>query len=246
MLEGKDGVRSGAYKITEVVAAPNYVLDDTVHVVQLEENRTTTIELTNLIKPTLKILKVDSITKNPVAHAKFQIWRASGDTKTGEYNDLGAFYSNEAGEIVLEHTDPGWFKISELEAPSGYSIKQADHEFYLAAGETKTVQVENIPLSALVVYKYDRVTGEPVEGAVFQIKYLSGTSGTGGTVIGTYRTLKNGSFTVTGLQAGPISWRNWPVTAATSWTPHPRPPTSPANSRMWCSSTSVTAPSPPS
>ncbi len=202
VLEGKDGVRPGAYKITEVEAAPNYVLDDTVHVVQMEENRTTTIELTNLVKPTLKILKVDSITKNPVAHAKFQIWWASGDTKTGDYNDLGTFYSDENGEIVLEHTDPGLFKISELEAPSGYSIKQADHEFYLAAGETKTVQVENIPLSALVVYKYDRITGEPVEGAIFQVKYLSGTSGTGGTVIGTYRTMKNGSFTVTGLQAG--------------------------------------------
>ena len=202
VLEGKDGVRPGAYQISEVEAALNYVLDDTIHVVQLEENRTTTIELTNLVKPTLKILKVDSITKNPVAHAKFQIWRASGDTKSGDYNDLGTFYSDENGEIVLEHTDPGWFKISELEAPSGYSIKQADYEFYLAAGEVKTVQVENIPLSALVVYKYDRVTGEPVEGAIFQVKYLSGTSGTGGTVIGTYRTLKNGSFTVTGLQAG--------------------------------------------
>ena len=202
VLEGKDGVRPGAYKISEVAAAPNYVLDDTVHVVHLEENRTTTIELTNLVKPTLKILKVDSITKNPVAQAQFRIWRASGDTKTGEYNDLGTFYSNEAGEIVLEHTDPGWFKISELEAPSGYSIKQADHEFYLAAGQTKTVTVENIPLSALVVWKYDSVTGQPVEGAVFQVKYLSGTSGTGGTVIGTYRTSANGSFTVTGLQAG--------------------------------------------
>ena len=161
VLEGKDGVRPGAYKISEVAAAPNYVLDDTVHVVQLEENRTTTIELTNLVKPTLKILKVDPITKNPVAHAKFQIWRASGDTKTGDYNDPGTFYSDENGEIVLEHIDTGWYKISELEAPSGYSIKQADHEFYLAAGETKTVQVENIPLSALVVYKYDRITGEP-------------------------------------------------------------------------------------
>ena len=34
--------------------------------------------------------------------------------------------------------------------------------------------------------KYDRISGEPVEGCLFQIKYLSGTSGTGGTVIGTY------------------------------------------------------------
>ena len=197
-----EGLRPGAFKIYEVTPAPNYVHDDTVHIVQLEPNHTTTIELTNLIKPTLKILKVDSITGAPLQGAKFQIWRASGETQTGEYNDLGVYHSNEAGEIVLEHTEPGWFKISELESPSGYSIKQADHEFYLAAGQTKTVTVENIPLSALVVWKYDSVTGQPVEGAVFQVKYLSGTSGTGGTVIGTYRTSKNGSFTVTRLQAG--------------------------------------------
>ena len=38
---------------------------------------------------------------------------------------------------------------------------------------------------------------------MFQVRYLSGnTSGTGGTVIGTYRTSINGSFTVTGCKAG--------------------------------------------
>ena len=38
---------------------------------------------------------------------------------------------------------------------------------------------------------------------MFQVRYLSGnTSGTGGTVIGTYRTSANGSFTVTGCKAG--------------------------------------------
>ena len=61
---------------------------------------------------------------------------------------------------------------------------------------------ENIPLSALVVWKYDSVTDAAVQGAVFQVKYLTGTSGTGGTVIGTYKTSANGSFTVTGLKEG--------------------------------------------
>ena len=38
---------------------------------------------------------------------------------------------------------------------------------------------------------------------MFQVRYLSGnTSGTGGTVIGTYRTSVNGSFTVTGCKSG--------------------------------------------
>lgn len=37
---------------------------------------------------------------------------------------------------------------------------------------------------------------------MFQVKYLGGTSGSGGTVIGTYKTGVNGCFTVTGLKAG--------------------------------------------
>ena len=38
---------------------------------------------------------------------------------------------------------------------------------------------------------------------MFQVRYLSGnTSGTGGTVIGTYRTSINGSFTVTDCKPG--------------------------------------------
>ncbi len=155
---GPDGVifwenlRPGAYKVFEVEPAPNYVHDDTVHIVHLEENRTTTIELTNIIKPTLKVLKVDSITKSPIANVKFQIWRGSDDTITGELNDLGVFYTNEAGEIVLEHIDTGWYRIKELESAPGFTIKAPDtQDIYLKAGETHEVQFENVPKNAIVV-----------------------------------------------------------------------------------------------
>ena len=54
-----------------------------------------------------------------------------------------------------------------------------------------------------MVYKYDSRTGAALEGARFELRYLSGeTSGTGGTVIGEYVTSKNGAFTVTGLKEG--------------------------------------------
>ena len=104
---------------------------------------------------------------------------------------------------MLENVKDGWYKVTELEPASGYQIKDpATQECFIEAGTSKTLVFENTPLSALIVYKYDSVTGEAVEGAVFQVKYLGGTSGTGGTVIGTYKTSVNGSFTVTGLEAG--------------------------------------------
>ena len=54
-----------------------------------------------------------------------------------------------------------------------------------------------------MVYKQDSVTGAGISGCRFQLKYLGGeVSGSGGTVIGTYTTSANGSFTVTGLKKG--------------------------------------------
>ena len=53
-----------------------------------------------------------------------------------------------------------------------------------------------------MVEKYDSVTGEALPGCTFQLRYLGGTSGTGGTVIGTKVTGKNGTAMWTGLNPG--------------------------------------------
>ena len=98
----------------------------------------------------------------------------------------------------------GWFRVKELEPAPGFALADPDtQEAFIAAGEGHTFRFLNRPLSAISVWKYDSETGAAIEGAVFQVRYLSGnTSGTGGTVIGTYRTSVNGSFTVTGCKAG--------------------------------------------
>ena len=128
---------------------------------------------------------------------------ASNETESGEINDLGYFYTDENGQFKISNLKDGWYKITELESVPGYRIKDpATQEVFVKAGESKTVTFENTPLSALVVFKFDSVTGEAVKNAVFQVKYLTGTSGTGGTVIGTYKTSANGSFTITGLDEG--------------------------------------------
>ena len=198
-----DGLNPGAYVVTEKKPAPGYVGDDTPRTVYLEENRTTTIEISNLRKPDLKIVKLDSVTRSPIANVKFQVWRGSDDTSTGEYNDLGTFYTNADGEILLESVDTGWYRVKELEPAPGFTIKQPDTQtLYLAAGKTHTVTFENTPKNAIIIEKYDSVTHEALPGCTFQLRYLSGTSGTGGTVIGQKVTGKNGIAMWTGLDAG--------------------------------------------
>lgn len=191
------------YEVIEKSVPEPYLLDAPSQLITLYPNKDSDIYFENHKKPSLTIEKIDSITGDPIKGAKFQIWYGSNNTETGELNDLGTYYTDADGRIVLENVNDGWFKVTELEPAPGYQIKgPATQECFIEAGTSKTLVFENTPLSALIVYKYDSVTGEPVANAVFQVKYLSGTSGTGGTVIGTYKTSVNGSFTVTGLKAG--------------------------------------------
>jgi uncharacterized surface anchored protein len=193
----------GVYEVWEKSVPDGYLINEEHQLITLVANRTGTVQFQNYPKPSLTIQKVDSITGDPIKGAKFSVTYGSNNTFTGEINDLGTYYTDENGQINLTKLQDGWYKVTELEPASGYAIKDpATQEIYVKAGTSKTLTFENTPLSALVVYKYDSVTGEAVQGAVFQVKYLGGTSGTGGTVIGTYKTSANGSFTVTGLKAG--------------------------------------------
>jgi len=72
----------------------------------------------------------------------------------------------------------------------------------IRGGESKTLTFQNEPLNGIVVQKYDSVTGEALPGCTFQLRFLGGTSGTGGTVIGQKVTGKNGTAIWTGLTAG--------------------------------------------
>ncbi len=203
--EGKAELKNllpGVYKISEKSVPSPYLLDAPSQLATLYPNRDHTVYFENHQKPALTVKKVDSVTGDPLQGAKFQVIYASNNTVSGEINDLGTYYTDEHGQFQLTGLRDGWYKVTELEPPTGYAIKEATQEVYIKSGTGKVLTFENIPLSALVVWKYDSVTGAAVQGAVFQVRYLSGTSGTGGTVIGTYKTSANGSFTVTGLKEG--------------------------------------------
>ena len=198
-----DSVPVGTFKVTEINVPSHVILCPIPQEVALKPGETSTVTFFNALKPSLEIRKVDSVTGDPVKGAKFQIWYGSNHTDTGELNDLGTYFSDGSGKIILPEIKDGWYKVTELEAPHGYSIKEpATQECFVAGGESKVLTFENTPLSAIIIRKVDSESGQPLEGAWFRIRYLGGTSGTGGTVVGEYKTSSNGTIVVTGLKAG--------------------------------------------
>ncbi|MCB7042499.1 Cys-Gln thioester bond-forming surface protein [Flavonifractor plautii] len=194
----------GVYEVSEKSVPSPYLPDADPQLVTLYPNRDRDVYFENHKRPTVTIQKENSVTHDPIQYAEFHITWSSNKTQTGEQRDLGTFQTDEAGQIVLEGIEDGWLKIEETKPAPGFQAPEDPvTEVYVKGGENKTVTISNTPLSALVVYKRDSVTGAGISGCLFQLRYLGGeTSGVGGTVVGTYVTSANGSFTVTGLKKG--------------------------------------------
>ena len=175
-----ESIPVGSYKVTEINVPDHVILCPIPQEVALKPGETSTVTFFNALKPSLEIRKVDSVTGDSVKGAKFQIWYASNHTDTGELNDLGTYFSDASGKIILPEIKDGWYKVTELEPASGYAIKEAaTQECFISGGESKVLTFENTPLSAIIIRKVDSESGQPLEGAWFRIRYLGGTSGSG-------------------------------------------------------------------
>ena len=215
---GADGTVSirltpGTYRITEQsVPAPYYLPDkdaDREQTISLRAGDEKTVAFKNSKAPELTIYKEDSVAGAPVEGALFHVtYVSTGEAADApESYDFGEILTDANGEIKLHEQGlrlyPGEYTVNEVKPAPGFQMKEpSTQKIILHGGEIKTLTFQNEPLNAIIVEKYDSVTHEALPGASFQLRYLGGTSGTGGTVIGQKVTGKNGTAIWTGLKAG--------------------------------------------
>lgn len=208
-----DRVAPGSYRITEKsVPAPYYLPSknaDREQTVSLNAGDEVNVTFRNRKMPQLTIYKEDSVAGAPIEGAKFHItYTSSGDSAEAPGTiDYGTILTDAKGEIRLHEQGkrlyPGEYTVTEVEPAPGFQMKEpSTQKIILHGSESKTLTFQNTPLNAIVVEKYDSVTHEALPGCTFQLRFLGGTSGTGGTTIGQKVTGKNGTAIWTGLTAG--------------------------------------------
>ena len=208
-----DRVAPGSYKITEKsVPAPYYLPSknaDREQTVSLNAGDEVNVTFRNRKMPQLTIYKEDSVAGAPVEGAKFHItYTSSGASAEAPGTiDYGNILTDAKGEIRLHEQGkrlyPGEYTVTEVEPAPGFQMKEpSTQKIILHGSESKTLTFQNTPLNAIVVEKYDSVTHEALPGCTFQLRFLGGTSGTGGTTIGQKVTGKNGTAIWTGLKSG--------------------------------------------
>ncbi len=165
---------------TEIKAADGYKADPTPKRMKLESGKLNILEFRNQPWPTLKIVKLDTETKQPLEGVKIRIYDKY-------HREAGTFTTNRLGEILLSGIDGGEkLYVQEVETVPGYQLDETVHEVTLAWGQTSTVEILNKPLSTLKLLKIDAESKKPIYGAVFHLYDAKNN------LLGEYSTDQNG------------------------------------------------------
>ena len=189
---GKDGtallenLEEDWYQVQEIRSPEGYILDDTIHDVELIAGKTTTVVLTNSKEPGLTIRKVDAETGDPLPGAVFRVTMPNGSIKdvTTDENGIAHLVDLDAGEII----------VKEIRAPEGYLLDETEHHVRLESGKTAEITLKNSKEPSLTIQKIDSVTKQPMAGVKFFITVKNGKP------LGEFLTDENGEIHLSGLE----------------------------------------------
>ncbi len=129
-----DNLILGKYCLIETKTKKGYIMDDTYHCFNLLETNNQEMALTNyLAKSNLKILKIDSITKEPIKNVTFEIY--NGD------NLIGKFKTDKNGYIELKNIPKTTYKIKEVKTNNKYILN--DKLYSIDLSKQNEIVIEN-------------------------------------------------------------------------------------------------------
>lgn len=182
---------NGTYTLQETKAPSGYVLNDKVVEFTISDtNRNISIRFRNKeLERNATIIKIDSVTKEPVAGATLVV-------KDSEGKVIEEFVTTTEPHKLTDLED-GTYTVEETKAPAGYEKTDEIYEFTVDKDHRDvTVTIENTPIEKLVnILKVDAATGNPLAGATLVVKDSEGN------VIEEFVTTEE-PHTITGLKDG--------------------------------------------
>ncbi len=182
-------LQPGHYTISEMKAPDGYILDETPKTVEIKTNTPTLVTFTNKALSGLKIIKLDSVTREPLKGVEFTIAKMNGEK-------VGSYKTDATGMIAVTNLEDGYYTVTETKGLEGYLSDKEPKTVEIKSGKPTILEVMNEPYPSLVIYKKAGNTGKPLEGVSFLITKFNGEQ------IGTYKTDKSGMIVIEGLEEG--------------------------------------------
>ncbi len=182
---------NGTYTLQETEAPEGYVLNDQIVEFTISDtNRNISIRFRNKeLERTATIIKIDAITKEPVAGATLVVKDSDGKV-------VEEFVTTTEPHKLNDLAD-GTYTVEETKAPAGYEKSDEIYEFTVNKdNRDATITIENTPIEKLVnILKVDAATGNPLSGATLVVKDSDGN------VVEEFVTTTE-PHTITGLEDG--------------------------------------------
>ena len=166
------GLEDGIYVVTEIKAPDGYRIDTNPKNVIVKAGELATVEFENAKMSSVRIKKIDSVTKDPIPGVRFLI-------KDKNKNIVGEYTTDSDGYIELENDlEEGKYYAEEIQAAPGYIRDTQERTFRVKRGETTEIVWENTAqYGQIQVIKksqdYNSINGLPagtlLQGATFEI-----------------------------------------------------------------------------
>lgn len=201
---GRFMLKAGEYGITlvikEVRAKSGYVLDDTPQTVKVRSHEVVTVEFRNQPLGGLRIVKLDSVTRKPLAGVEFRVAYADGSyvpDEGGKLSSNGIYRTDENGEILISGI-VGTLVVTETKTISGYVIDEETRSqtVVIDPDDLQTLTFYNRPAGGLQIIKSDEDTGARIKGVKFEVRKINGE------ILGTYTTDRNGVISIPNAENG--------------------------------------------
>lgn len=166
------GLDDGIYVVTEIKAPDGYRIDTNPKNVIVKAGELATVEFENAKMSSVRIKKIDSVTKDPIPGVRFLI-------KDSKKNIVGEYTTDSDGYIELENDlEEGKYYAEEIQAADGYIRDTQERTFRVKRGETTEIVWENTAqYGQIQITKkskdYNSINGLPagtlLQGATFEI-----------------------------------------------------------------------------
>ena len=166
------GLEDGIYVVTEIKAPDGYRIDTNPKNVIVKAGELATVEFENAKMSSVRIKKIDSVTKDPIPGVRFLI-------KDKNKNIVGEYTTDSDGYIELENDlEEGKYYAEEIQAAQGYIRDTQERTFRVKRGETTEIVWENTAqYGQIQITKkskdYNSINGLPagtlLQGATFEI-----------------------------------------------------------------------------
>lgn len=162
-----DNLILGKYCLIETKTKDGYIIDENKYCFDLLEKNSQDITLTNYLKKgNLKIIKIDSSTKEPIKNVTFEFYN--------DNNYIGKYKTDANGIIELKDIPALTYQIKEIKTPKNYIL--SDEVYTIDLNKSNEIIIENtkkiilpntkkndytivisglIIMTGLVLYKYD-------------------------------------------------------------------------------------------